>query len=164
MFFVARSVLVGFTFGNNFPQYLYRRHKIGGGTFQNFPDKSYLPLSNEQISKHLNGNQLVGIYLLLHDNTSSFLAADFDDEHWEQECLLFIKSCGDHGITAYLERSRSGAGGHVWIFFEKPTEALINFLKDEFNITNSEFYVKQKSGKSTWDTPRFFQIISRNGA
>ena len=29
------------------------------------------------------------------------------------------------GVPAYLERSRSGNGGHVWIFFEKPVPAVM---------------------------------------
>ena len=65
----------------SFDPYRYRVHKMKGGTFQNYADKSYLPLTDEQISKHLNGEQLVGIYPLLKDNTSWFIAADFDEEN-----------------------------------------------------------------------------------
>ena len=60
--------------------YVYRLHKIKGGTFQNYADKSYLPLTNEQIAKHLTGMQLTGLYPLLQDNTSWFIAADFDKQ------------------------------------------------------------------------------------
>lgn len=101
-----------------FDPYLYRQHKIGGGTFQNFNAKSYLPLTDNQIEKHLNGGQQAGIYPLLPDNCSWFLVADFDGENWAQECRTFLKTCRDKSIPAYLERSRSGNGGHVWIFFE----------------------------------------------
>ena len=100
--------------------YMYRLHKMKGGTFKNYKDKTYLSLTNQQISKHLNGEQLIGIYPLLKDNTSWFIAADFDKEKWKVECETFIKVCQAKGIPAYLERSRSGNGGHVWIFFDKP--------------------------------------------
>jgi hypothetical protein len=50
--------------------YLYRAHKMRGGTFQNFPDKMYLPYSDTEIAKHLNGEQLIGIYPLLHPFSS----------------------------------------------------------------------------------------------
>jgi superfamily II DNA or RNA helicase len=40
-----------------------------------------------------------------------------------EECRIFIKICEEHDIPAYLERSRSGKGGHVWMFFEAPYEA-----------------------------------------
>jgi hypothetical protein len=95
-----------------------------GGSFKNFNDKSYLALTDHQITKHLHGEQLIGIYPLLKDNTSWFIAADFYKQNWKDECLLFLKASAKNGIPAYLERSRSGEGGHVWIFFEKPYPAI----------------------------------------
>lgn len=108
----------------SYDPYLYRAHKMGGGTFQNFPDKKYLPLHDSEIAKHLRGEQLIGIYPLLPDNTSWFIAADFDDDNWLKECITFIKTCSDNQLPAYLERSRSGSGGHVWVFFEQPYPAV----------------------------------------
>jgi hypothetical protein len=105
---------------HSFDPYFYRAHKAKGGTFQNYKDKTYLTLTDAQIEKHLKGDQLVGIYPLLTDNSSWFITADFDDEKWEEECRAFVSACKEKGITAYLERSRSGKGGHVWIFFEQP--------------------------------------------
>lgn len=104
--------------------YMYRLHKMKGGTFQNYTNKSFLPYSDEQIAKHLNGEQLIGIYPLLENNTSWFIAADFDKKNWEEECRAFIKCCYTNNIPAYLERSRSGKGGHVWIFFDQPYPAI----------------------------------------
>ncbi len=104
--------------------YLYRAHKMRGGTFQNYPDKMYLPFSDNEIGKHLNGEQLIGIYPLLTDNTSWFIAADFDDDNWLEECKAFLSVCQKNEIPAYLERSRSGHGGHIWIFFEQPYPAI----------------------------------------
>ena len=104
--------------------YLYRMHKMRGGTFQNYNEKTHLPYSDDQIAMHLRGEQLIGIYPLLKDNTSWFIAADFDKANWENECRVFIKSCNGINIPAYLERSRSGNGGHVWIFFDQPYPAL----------------------------------------
>ena len=100
--------------------YMYRLHKMKGGTFKDYKDKTYLSLTDQQFQKHLNGEQLIGIYPLLQDNTSWFIAADFDKDNWAEECQIFIKTCREKNITAYLERSRSGKGGHVWIFFDRP--------------------------------------------
>jgi len=274
----------GYMPAHSFDPYFYRTHKAKGGTFQNYKDKTYLALTDAQIEKHLNGDQHAGIYPLLTDNTSWFIAADFDKEKWEEECQAFVSACKEKGITAYLERSRSGKGGHVWIFFEQPYPALhsrkicisileerrifssfdkgsfdrlfpnqdfhsgkglgnlialplhkssweqgnscfinpntlepiqdqwnllrnvirvpksklddlyneiaetktvqvftgklqinlsnsihinrtgltlklTNFLKDELNFTNAEFFIKQKSGRSTYDTKRYFKFI-----
>jgi hypothetical protein len=105
------------------PAYDYNRskyweHKRNGGTFQEFKEKTFTPLTEQQLVKHLRGEQFIGIYPLLKDNTSWFIAADFDKENWAEECRTLIITCQEKGIPAYLERSRSGKGGHVWIFFD----------------------------------------------
>jgi len=73
--------------------YMYRLHVIKGGTFDEYKDKTLLPLSDHQIYKHLDGEQLIGIYPLLMDNTSWFIAADFDKQKWAADCLTFIDVC-----------------------------------------------------------------------
>jgi superfamily II DNA or RNA helicase len=103
--------------------YMYRLHVYKGGTFNDYKDKTLLPFTNQQIIKHFKGDHLIGIYPLLTDNSSWLIAADFDGEKWIEDCLNFIKICKDKEIPAYLERSRSGKGGHVWIFFDHPYPA-----------------------------------------
>lgn len=102
-----------------YDHYRLKAHKMRGGTFENFTEKKLMPLTDAELSKHLSGEQLVGIYPLLYDNNSWFIAADFDKENWLEECKRFLSACEAKGIPAYLERSRSGKGGHVWIFFEQ---------------------------------------------
>lgn len=104
--------------------YRFRAHKMNGGTFQDFNEKSYLKLNDDQIQKHLNGFHQIGVYPLLADNTTWFLAADFDKANWQKEAETFLNACIVKEIPAYLERSRSGNGGHVWIFFDKPYPAI----------------------------------------
>ncbi len=104
--------------------YRYKAHQMRGGSFKDFTEKSYLQLNDDQILKHLDGEQLIGIYPLLQDNTSWFIVADFDKANWEKECNDFIAICAKQNIPAYLERSRSGNGGHIWIFFESPYPAI----------------------------------------
>ena len=106
-----------------FDPYSFKRHSIKGGNFREYNEKELEPLTDDQILKHLSGEQFIGIYPLLKDNTSWFIAADFDDKKWKEDSHKFIQICKDHEIPAYLERSRSGNGGHVWIFFEKPYPA-----------------------------------------
>ena len=107
-----------------YDSYRFRAHKMNGGTFQNFTEKSYLKLTDEQILKHLEGFRHIGIYPLLQDNTTWFLAADFDKANWQKEAVTFLNACKEKEIPAYLERSRSGNGGHVWVFFDKPYPAV----------------------------------------
>ncbi|MBL7112833.1 MAG: hypothetical protein ISS19_12930 [Bacteroidales bacterium] len=70
-----------------FDPYHYRLYKIKGGTFQNYPDKSYLPLTDDQIEKHLRGEQQIGIYPLLKDNTSWFIVTGENQYHLILETL-----------------------------------------------------------------------------
>ena len=85
--------------------------------------KRYLPLTNEVIQEHLSGTNTIGIFPLLPDHTCWFLASDFDKEGWALDALAFLTVCRQHRVPAYLERSRSGNGGHVWIFFASPVTA-----------------------------------------
>lgn len=104
--------------------YRYKAHKMKGGTFQSYTDKRYLPFTDDQLIKHLNGEQLIGVYPLLQNNTSWFIAADFDELNWIADSKKFLECCKSKNIPAYLERSRSGKGGHVWVFFSQAYAAL----------------------------------------
>ena len=54
---------------------------------------------------------------MLLDETCFFLAADFDKARWQEDALAFFKTCQHMNLPAALERSRSGKGAHVWLFF-----------------------------------------------
>jgi superfamily II DNA or RNA helicase len=77
-----------------------------------------VPLTDEVVRKHLTGEITVGIYPLLLDETCWFLAVDFDKKSWQLDAAAFLAVCGELAVPASLERSRSGNGGHVWIFFD----------------------------------------------
>jgi hypothetical protein len=53
-----------------------------------------------------------------------FLAADFDKKTWEYDALAFLETCHERNVLAALERSRSGKGGHIWIFFDRALPAI----------------------------------------
>jgi superfamily II DNA or RNA helicase len=101
----------------------YAIHKANGGTLKDFANKSYLPLTEQRLLNHLSGKEVIGLYPLLSDNSSWFIAADFDESQsgkisWQDEVKIFIDACEKYKLPVYLERSRSGHGGHVWMFFE----------------------------------------------
>jgi hypothetical protein len=75
------------------------------------------------IKNHLEGSIVMGIYPLLTNETCHFLAIDFDKETWREDVLVFIETCRLEIIPAVLERSRSGNGAHIWIFFGEPVPA-----------------------------------------
>jgi hypothetical protein len=87
--------------------------------------RRFLPLTDAVIENHLLGRETVGVYPLLPDETCWFLAADFDKKTWEYDALAFLETCRELNVPAALERSRSGKGGHIWIFFERAVPAII---------------------------------------
>jgi superfamily II DNA or RNA helicase len=96
------------------------------------PHQAFIPVADEIIEKHLRGGDnlrpaagdfVAGVYPLLPDETCRFLAADFDKESWAADASAMIDTCHAKGVPAALERSRSGNGGHVWIFFSEPIPA-----------------------------------------
>lgn len=96
------------------------------------PNQAFIPVSDEIIDKHLRGGDslrasaaafVAGVYPMLPDETCWFLAADFDKESWAADAIAMIETCRAKHVPAALERSRSGNGAHVWIFFSEPIPA-----------------------------------------
>jgi hypothetical protein len=105
------------------------KKKIRGGC-SSCKNTDYTPLSDDLIEKHIMGGKdsILGVYPLLKDNTCRFVALDFDrhkptdPDPWN-EVQEFLDVCDVHEIPAYVLRSKSGAGYHVYIFFSGPVDA-----------------------------------------
>lgn len=82
-----------------------------------------LPVTDQVVYDHLAGRRTIGVYPLLADDTCWFLAVDFDEADWRADTHAFMQSCKELGVPAAVEISRSGEGGHVWIFFAEALPA-----------------------------------------
>jgi hypothetical protein len=100
---------------------------------------SYTPVSVRLLYEHLAGGISLGIYPLLPDGTCNFIAADFDNHSGKCDVLSGVKALYAAGgvldLPCYVIRSRSGAGYHVYLFFEpavpawKARSVMIELLK-----------------------------------
>ncbi|MCQ2499613.1 MAG: DEAD/DEAH box helicase family protein [Lachnospiraceae bacterium] len=103
------------------------------------PNQVYKGLTGQALYEHLVGakedaSDVIGIYPMLPDETINFLVFDFDchdeavngdddanpDLEWMGEVNAFRKICEMNDVPILVERSRSGKGAHIWMFFEKP--------------------------------------------
>jgi len=109
-------------------------------------DRDFLPLTDDVIRNHLLGKDpqsyskrefTVGIYPLLPDETCWFLAIDFDKATWMDDVSAYLETCVNLHVPASLERSRSGNGGHIWIFFSEPIAASLGRQLGSFILTET---------------------------
>ena len=106
--------------------------------------RRWTELKPKKIIEHLlgyreDGADVLGVYPLLPDGTCRFVVFDFDNhekgaektdfanmnDEWHEEVDALRLICERNGIAPLVERSRSGRGAHVWIFFKKPISAAL---------------------------------------
>ncbi|MDD3705692.1 MAG: DEAD/DEAH box helicase family protein [Clostridiaceae bacterium] len=133
------------------------------------PNQSWIKLNRRLLREHLEGHKndctdVIGVYPMLADETCNFLVFDFDnhdkkketnedeganlDSIWIEDVNAMRKICENNGIDVLVERSRSGKGAHVWIFFE---EAIPATLARKFGfalLTKGADFVNQKNFRS----------------
>ncbi len=87
--------------------------------------RASLPLDAEAVRSHLEGKEVIGTYAIREDDTTIFLAADFDGTDWHDDVMRYKKAANEFGIDTAVEISRSGEGAHAWIFFTEPVTAFL---------------------------------------
>ncbi|RKQ35606.1 TOTE conflict system archaeo-eukaryotic primase domain-containing protein [Oceanobacillus halophilus] len=91
--------------------------KIQYSPAYNRKSQEYIPLTDQVIYNHLAGKKVIGIYPVQNDDTCWFVAIDFDKKNWKKDARAFMSVCKEYEVPANMERSRSGNGCHIWIFF-----------------------------------------------
>jgi len=108
--------------------------------------RDFTPLSENVIRNHLIGIDptdryrrefVIGVYPMLLDETSWFLAVDFDKETWKEDVKVYLEICRTFNVPAALERSRSGNGAHIWIFFSESIPARLARQLGAFMLTQA---------------------------
>ena len=87
------------------------------------PNRNFAPMTDDVIRQHLEGNHTIGIYPLLPEETCYLLALDFDKQSWMEDAAVFMETCNRMDVPAALERSRSGNGAHILVFFSEAVSA-----------------------------------------
>jgi len=105
---------------NEWDKNFCKKPKIKCGECQN---RKLLSITEKVIYNHLAGNTFIGFYPLLEDETCWLLAVDFDKDNWPQDAKEFAESCKQFCIPYAFERSQSGNGAHIWIFFNQKIPA-----------------------------------------
>lgn len=100
-------------------------HLKSGGKCSDCPNQAFVPVEDRVVIDHLRGRHVIGCYPMLEDETTWFLAVDFDKGSWKEDVASFAETSRSHDIPAAVERSRSGNGAHAWFFFASPVSANI---------------------------------------
>jgi superfamily II DNA or RNA helicase len=136
-----------------------QKPKIKCGNCEN---RDFTPLSDDVIRNHLIGNDpadryrrefVIGLYPMLLDETCWLLAVDFDKETWKEDSMAYLDTCERFNVPVVLERSRSGNGGHIWIFFSEPIPAKLARQLGAFMLTQA-MESRSEIGFDSYD--RFF--------
>lgn len=126
------------------------------------PSRKFIPVNEKAIRGHFKGERddlrdVMGLYVLTPDCKTWVLVADFDKEGWQRETALYRDACRAFDLTPAVERSRSGNGSHVWLFFEEPIDAELARNLGCALITHA---MTQAAGMSFASYDRFFPTQS----
>ena len=153
---------------NNFWTNVCHKKIKDGINCKDCKNRSYKTITKKDILNHLQGNaynasDVIGVYPLLSNGTCRFMVFDFDnhdkgadekdfansDDAWVEEVESMREICVLNGIEPLVERSRSGRGAHVWIFFDKPIAAsfvrkfgfaLLDKGAEQINLKSFKYY------------------------
>lgn len=106
--------------GNEWKPGVCHKPKVRCGSCTN---QAFASLGDRELLAHLQGRTVVGIYPLLRDDKCRLLAIDLDGASWRTDARAIRETCRSLGLEPTIERSRSGNGAHIWVFFAEPVAA-----------------------------------------
>lgn len=153
---------------NNFWTSVCHKKAKDGILCKDCKNRSYKSLTKKDIWRHLLGtssdaSDVIGTYPLHKNGTCRFIVFDFDNhdkgsdkadfanttDAWTEEVDALRNICILNGIDPLVERSRSGKGAHIWIFFDSPIAAslarkfgfaLLDKGAEQINLKSFKYY------------------------
>lgn len=139
-----------------------KKIKCGECNNQNYKQLSGNIIMNHLIGERADGSDVIGLYPMFPDETCNFLVFDFDnhdgktcgddyantDNEWIEEVNAMRTICKNNQVDVLVERSRSGKGAHIWLFFEEPISASVARKFGTALLTKGAETVNLKSFKS----------------
>lgn len=127
------------------------------------PEQDFPKYDEEAVRTHLSGELTIGVYPMLLDETCRFLVFDFDaqdrnPQDLRREITAFRQVAAEKEIDLPMERSRSGQGIHLWLFFAEPIPAslarrlgsnLITAAMDKHHQLSFQTYDRMIPGQDT---------------
>ncbi len=117
---------------NNFQEGCFHKlpeEKRKGKTCLDCPIRQFAPLTpsiyvkQNMKNENPNGLKAIGIYAMLPGNMCKFLAIDLDEKTWKKDALEIASAARKEGFQIAIERSFSGNGAHLWLFFNEEVPA-----------------------------------------
>lgn len=112
--------------------------------------RKLIEISDQVIYNHLSGDNTIGLFPLRKDDTCYFLAIDFDKRDWKEDVSAFMNVCRENDVPTVVERSRSGNGAHIWLFFNTAIKAIIA-RKLGFLLLTKTMESRYQLGLSSYD-------------
>jgi len=88
-------------------------------------NRRFVPWSEAEARRHLEGHQAAGIYPLLADETCWLVAIDLDGPSWREDVGALRDTAHELDVPVLAERSQSGNGAHMWVLFSRPVTARV---------------------------------------
>ena len=122
-----------------------------------------IALTTDIAKRHLNGEISLGSYPLDRKNNVRWASVDFDGKKGDalNEAVEVLQALQKKGLIPWLERSQSGNGVHLWIFFdgEVPAESIRGVLSSVI----PEFSTPPEARKTSYDRVFPNQNSARGG-